>query len=173
MRVSIGWHRGSCGLIDRDPKVTGSSLRSGSDCWWGEWITSALSPPSIPWLSCPWARHRTPNCSPGAAALAAHCSGCVFTVCVCVCVCVFTVCVCVCVFSRCVCALGWVKCRVMGHYFLTFLTFKNVKKFSSACKHFWTETWHWHGNLLQFISSVQSVEPDTNTNMNTLKKSGI
>ncbi len=35
------------------------------------------------------ARHQTPNCSPGAAALAAHCSGCVFTVCgftaVCVC----------------------------------------------------------------------------------------
>ncbi len=27
------------------------------------------------------ARHQTPNCSPGAAALAAHCSGCVFTVC--------------------------------------------------------------------------------------------
>ncbi len=36
----------------------------------------------------PWARHRAPNCSPGAGAMAAHCSGCVFTVCVCVCVCV-------------------------------------------------------------------------------------
>ncbi len=33
----------------------------GSEC-------TALSPPSIPWLRCPWARHRTPNCSPGAAA---------------------------------------------------------------------------------------------------------
>ncbi len=33
----------------------------GSEC-------PALSPPSIPWLRCPWARHRTPNCSPGAAA---------------------------------------------------------------------------------------------------------
>ncbi len=66
----------------------GLSLRSGRNCRWGEWITSALSPPSIPRLRCPWARHRTPNCSPGAAALAAH-SGCVFTVCVCVhcCVC--------------------------------------------------------------------------------------
>ncbi len=29
---------------------------------------------------CPWARHRTPNCSLGTAAwMAAHCSGCVFT----------------------------------------------------------------------------------------------
>ncbi len=45
----------------------------------------ALSPPSIPRLRCPWARHRTPNCSPGAAAyMAAHCSGCVFMLCVCV-----------------------------------------------------------------------------------------
>ncbi len=64
------------------PKVTGSSLLSGRNCWWGEWITSTLSPPSIPRLKCPWARHRTPNCSLGAAALTAHCSGCVFTVCV-------------------------------------------------------------------------------------------
>ncbi len=41
-------------------KVVGSNLRSGRDCWWGEY------PPSIPRLRCPWARHRTPNCSPGA-----------------------------------------------------------------------------------------------------------
>ncbi len=34
----------------------------------------------------PWARHRTPDCSPGAAMSAAHCTGCV-------------------------CALGWVKYR--------------------------------------------------------------
>ncbi len=46
-----------------NPIVAGSSLRSGRNCWWGEWITSALSPPSIPRLRCPWARHRTPNCS--------------------------------------------------------------------------------------------------------------
>ncbi len=32
----------------------------GSEC-------TAPSPPSIPWLRCPWARHWTPNCSPGAA----------------------------------------------------------------------------------------------------------
>ncbi len=31
----------------------------------------------------PLSKHRTPNCSPGAGAMAAHCSGCVFTVCVC------------------------------------------------------------------------------------------
>ncbi len=88
----------------------------GSEC-------TALSPPSIPRLRWdPWARHRTPNCSPGAAALAAHCSGCVFTVCVCV----FTS-------HCCVCALGWVKCRAqipsMGchtsfpfHFLLTWKT---------------------------------------------------
>ncbi len=44
----------------------------------------------------------------------------------------------------------------------TVVTFKKFKKFAPADKHFWTGTWHWHGNLLQFISSVQSVEPDTN-----------
>ncbi len=45
--------------------------------------------------------------SPGAGAMAAHCSGCVFTVCV------FTT-------HCCVCALEWVKCRgpisSMGHH---------------------------------------------------------
>ncbi len=58
---------------------------------------TALSSPSIPRLRSPWACHRTPNCSPGAAAeTTAHCSGCVFMVCV------FTLCVCA-------CALGWVN----------------------------------------------------------------
>ncbi len=101
----------------------------------GGGVNVQRSPPSIPRLRCPWARHWTPNCSP-----AAHCSGvcsrcvcsllrCVFTVCVCVCVqcCVCSllrvyvhgvcvhcsrcvcVCVCVCVYccvcSRCVCSL--------------------------------------------------------------------
>ncbi len=65
-----------------DLKVAGSILApagiEGGDCEW-----TALSPPSIPWLRCPWARHRTPSCSPGAGAMAAHGSGCVFTVCVC------------------------------------------------------------------------------------------
>ncbi len=54
-----------------------------------------LSPPSIPRPRCPWARHRTPNCSPGTAALAAHFSGCVFMVCVCVRVCSLLTAVCV------------------------------------------------------------------------------
>ncbi len=59
----------------------------------------------------PWARHRTPNCSPGLSTAPG--------VCVCVCVCVSTapgVCVStapgVCVSTAPgVCALGWVKCR--------------------------------------------------------------
>ncbi len=78
------------------------------DCEW-----TAHSPPSIPWLRCPWARHWTPNCSPGAGAMAALCSGCVFTVCV------FTT-------HCCVCALGWVKCRApissMGHHTWQYIT---------------------------------------------------
>ncbi len=63
--------RGSRGLMvresqTRNPKVASSSLYTGRDCRWGEWMYSL--PPSIPQLRCPWARHRTPNCSPGAAA---------------------------------------------------------------------------------------------------------
>ncbi len=56
------WPNGFVGLASRTckRKVVGSNLRSGRDCWWGEY------PPSIPRLRCPWARHRTPNCSPGA-----------------------------------------------------------------------------------------------------------
>ncbi len=55
-------------------RISGPAGIEGGDCEW-----TALSPPSIPWLRCPWARHRTPNCSLGAGAMAAHCSGCVFT----------------------------------------------------------------------------------------------
>ncbi len=73
-------------------KVVDSSLRSGRDSKLGS-ECPVLSPPSIPRLRWdPWARHWTPNCSPGAAALAAHC------------LCVF--------YSHCcVCALWWVKCK--------------------------------------------------------------
>ncbi len=78
-------------------KVVSSSLRSGRNCRWGEWMSSALSTLNTTTEVRPWARHRTPNCSPGATALAAHCSGCVFTVCVRVCV--FTA-VCVCTLDR-------------------------------------------------------------------------
>ncbi len=90
-------------------RISGPAGIEGGDCEW-----TALSPPSIPWLRCPWARHRTPNCSPGAGAMAAHCSGCVLTVCV------FTT-------HCCVCALGWVKCRgpisSMGHHTWQYITY--------------------------------------------------
>ncbi len=76
-------------------------------------VNERHSPPSIPRLRCLWARHWTPNCSPGAGGMAAHCSGCVFTVCV------FTT-------HCCVCALGWVKCRApissMGHHTWQYIT---------------------------------------------------
>ncbi len=89
-------------------RISGPAGIEGGNCEW-----TALSPPSIPWLRCPWARHRTPSCSPGAGAMAAHCSRCVFTVCV------FTT-------HCCVCALGWVKCRApissMGHHTWQYIT---------------------------------------------------
>ncbi len=79
---------------------------------WIDWHKTKLNefnvhfPPSIPWLRCPWARHWTPNYSPVAAALTAHCSGCVFTA-----VCVH---------------FGWVKYRAriqsMGHYTWSYVT---------------------------------------------------
>ncbi len=56
-------------LLDRasdlQSEVVGSNLSSGRNCPWLRWD--------------PWARHRTPNRSPGAAASAAHCSKCVCT----------------------------------------------------------------------------------------------
>ncbi len=63
----------SCGAIvalldrasDLEPEVVGSNLGSGRNC------------PRLRWD--PWAKHRTPNCSPGATFLAAHCSKCVCT----------------------------------------------------------------------------------------------
>ncbi len=67
------------------------------------WVNNQCSlPPSIPRLKWdPWARHRTPNCSPGVAAM-----------CVCACACMRV--------RACVCAFGWVKCRAqipsMGHH---------------------------------------------------------
>ncbi len=54
-------------------------------------------PPSILMTEVPLSKASNPSCSPGAAAkMAAHCSGCVFMVCV------FTN-------HCCVCALGWVN----------------------------------------------------------------
>ncbi len=43
----------------------GSSLRSSRNCWWWEWITFNTTTDVRPL--------RTPNCSPGTVALAAHC----------------------------------------------------------------------------------------------------
>ncbi len=72
----------------------------------GEVNNQRSLPPTIPRLRWdPWARNQTPNCSPGAAALAVHCSGCVHGVCVFTAVCVH---------------FGWVKGRAqipsMGHH---------------------------------------------------------
>ncbi len=56
--------RGSCGLMvesrTRNPKVVSSSLGPAGTVGGGSECT-ALSPPSIPRLRCPWARHRSPD----------------------------------------------------------------------------------------------------------------
>ncbi len=68
--IYIYIYGGSHGLMVRQ---TVAKCRWGSEC-------TALYIPSIPRLRCPWARHQTPICSPGAAAsMATQCSGCVFT----------------------------------------------------------------------------------------------
>ncbi len=59
------------------------TLRSSRDCRWGEWITSAL----FHFKNHAWGEtleQGTPNCSPGGAVLAAHCS---VYVCLLLCVC--------------------------------------------------------------------------------------
>ncbi len=62
---------GSRGLMVRESGLVIQRLRvrlSGpAGIVGGESECTALSPPSIPLLRCPWARHRTPNFSPGAA----------------------------------------------------------------------------------------------------------
>ncbi len=76
---------------------------------WFLWagVVPKLSPPSIPRLRCPWARHRTPNSSTGAAAY----------VCVCVCVCA---CVCVCSLL-CVCTLDGLNAEHKFRVWVTIL----------------------------------------------------
>ncbi len=70
--------------IPNPTQFRGSILKTDRKYRWGEWMTSSLFHLQYPWLSCPWTRHPTPNCSLGATAkIAAHCSGCVFKVCVC------------------------------------------------------------------------------------------
>ncbi len=68
--------------------VVSSSLRSGSNCRWGEWMYSALFTLNTT-TEVPLSKAPNPQ-------MAAHCSGCV-------CVCVHAVCV----------HLGWVKCRAL------------------------------------------------------------
>ncbi len=59
------WYWGSRGLmvteLDSLSKGCEFESRAGRICKWGEWMYRALSPPSIPRLRCPWARHRTPQ----------------------------------------------------------------------------------------------------------------
>ncbi len=112
---------GSHGLMVRgcNPKVAGSSLGPAGIVGGGTECT-ALSPPSIPRLRGPCARHRTPNCSPGCPLLRV----CVHGVCVFTAVCACSRCVRVhgCVRVHCcVCVhFGWDKCRAqiqsMGHH---------------------------------------------------------
>ncbi len=116
---------GSRGLMDRDLdlEIWTCNLRlwvrisglAGIVFGGGGCEQRAFSPPSIPRLRWdPWARHRTPNCSPGAATLAAHCSGCV-----------------------CVYALGWVKCRAqipsVAHHTWPQINFFLIWLFSCSC----------------------------------------
>ncbi len=69
--ASFSISRGSCGLMVEsrtcNPKVVSLSLGPAGTVGGGSECTT-LSPPSIPRLRCPWARHRTPNCSPDATA---------------------------------------------------------------------------------------------------------
>ncbi len=76
-----------------NPKVVGSSLRSGSDCRWGEWITSTLSTLNTTTEMRPLSKAPNPQLLPGRHWLPT---------------------------APGVCALGWVKCRAqipsMGHH---------------------------------------------------------
>ncbi len=103
-----------------------------------------LSPPSIPWLRCPWARHRTPNCR------SIH-------DCPLLWVCVFTA----------VCAhFWWVKCRAripsMGHHTWLYATPLSLSKnpipeFQTALNELTTRRryfpyFHWNRKKLKQLS---------------------
>ncbi len=80
--------------------------------------------PSIPRLRCdPWARHRTPNCSPGAAAIWLPTAPYVCSL-------------------PCVCALGWVKCRAqipsMDHHIWPHITSLSLNSFMPGCANHFT-----------------------------------
>ncbi len=92
--ICINICRGSRGLMleswTRNPKVVSSSLRSGRDCRWGVWISSALCTLNNT-TEVPLSKAPDPQLLPRSRV-------CIHGVCVCsrcVCVCVFTaVCVC-------------------------------------------------------------------------------
>ncbi len=83
-----------------NPKVVGSSLRSGRDCRWGEWITSTLSTLNTTTEVKPLSKAPNPQLLSGR-----HSIGCPLLQ-------VYV--------HYCVCTLGWVKCRAqipsMGHH---------------------------------------------------------
>ncbi len=84
LTISIRFWNWNWFSIPNPTQFRGSILKTDRKYRWGEWMTSSLFHLQYPWLSCPWTRHPTPNCSLGATAkIAAHCSGCVFKVCVC------------------------------------------------------------------------------------------
>ncbi len=64
-----------------NPKVACSILSTSRKCTWREWMNSTLFHLQNPRLMCPWARHPTAPRAPQQ--MAAHCSGCVSTVCMC------------------------------------------------------------------------------------------
>ncbi len=92
--TQVNYPFGNRGLMvenrTRNRKVVSSSLRSGRDCWWGEWMYSALSTFNTT-TRCPWSRHRTEQLLPRCGSIGCPLLRvCVHRVCVCVCVCVFT-----------------------------------------------------------------------------------
>ncbi len=76
---------------------SGSSLRFGRDCWWGEWMSSALSTFNTT-TEVPLSKTLNPQLLSGCRSI----NGCTLLR-----VCVHGVCVCVCVCVH----FGWVNCR--------------------------------------------------------------
>ncbi len=104
-----------------------TSLSSGRDCRWGEGITSALFHPQYHDWGETLEQGTDPQLLPGRRSnMAAHCSGCVFTVCMCS--------------LLCVCAHGLVKCRAqipgMGLHTWPHVTSLSLFTFTFDCVFF-------------------------------------
>ncbi len=112
MCANLGSHLGSRGLKVRDPKVASSSLRSGRNCRWGEWMYSTLSTLNTT-TEVPLSKAPNPQLLPGRRGK----NGCPLLQ-----VCVHGVCV----FSAVCVHFGWVKCRAqipsMGHHTWSYVT---------------------------------------------------